>query len=286
MRIAAAQMDLRIQANETNVDSMLERMRAAHGQAAELIIFPECAVTGYCFESLDEARGSAESVPGPATERMVEGCRETGLHVIFGTLELVGEEVFNVAVLAGPAGVQAVYRKVHLPYLGVDRFTTYGDQPFAVHAVSEAQIGMNICYDASFPEGSRSMALMGADLIALPTNWPPGADLVAQYVINTRAMENGVYFAAVNRVGEERGFTFIGQSRICDPLGQTIAAAEGREETILYADIDVEIARQKRIVRVPRQHVIDRFADRRPEFYDQLIRPHSLPRPGRESDLD
>ena len=79
------------------------------------------------------------------------------------------------------------------------------------------------------------------------------------------ALENGVYFIAVNRVGLERGVEFIGQSRICSPSGETIADALHRDEEIFYADIDVEWPRRKRIIRVPGKHAIDRLADRRPK---------------------
>jgi predicted amidohydrolase len=126
------------------------------------------------------------------------------------------------------------------------------------------------------------MALLGADLIVLPTNWPPGAECVASHVINTRAMENAVYFLAVNRVGTERGFEFIGGSRICAPDGSTLASADHREEVILYAEIDPSRARQKTTVRKPGEHAIDRMADRRPEMYAELLKPHQLKRPGRE----
>ncbi len=131
-----------------------------------------------------------------------------------------GEKLFNTAVLVGPIGVIGSYRKVHLPYLGIDMFTSYGDRPFAVHNAGELKVGMNICYDAAFPEAARSLAIQGADLIALPTNWPPGAECTAASVINARAMENAIYFIAVNRVGTERGFDFIGRSKIVDPSGQ------------------------------------------------------------------
>ena len=80
-------------------------------------------------------------------------------------------------------------------------------------------------------------------------------------------MENNVYYLAVNRVGEERGFEFIGRSKICDPNGEVLAEARHREEQVLYADIDAAQARRKRVIRVPGKHEIDRFADRRPEFY-------------------
>ena len=120
---------------------------------------------------------------------------------------------------------------------------------------------MSICYDGAFPEPSRAMALEGADLIVLPTNWPPGAECTADFVINTRAMENHVYYAAVNRVGDERGFRFIGKSKICGPSGDVLAIANHADETILYAEIDQALARRKRIIRVPGKHEIDRFAE-------------------------
>src|SRR5262249_17446556 len=140
-------------------------------------------------------------------------------------------KLFNAAVLVGPKGVVGNYRKVHLPGLGVDRHVDPGDRPFAVHEIDVGgggtlRVGMLICYDASFPEGARVLSLLGADVIALPTNWPPAAMSVAQYVLNTRANENHVFFIAVDRVGEERGFRFIGRSKICDCLGDTLAVAD------------------------------------------------------------
>jgi predicted amidohydrolase len=90
-----------------------------------------------------------------------------------------------------------------------------------------------------------------------------------------------VYYLAVNRVGTERGFRFIGQSRICDPWGNTIASAQGTGEEILYAEIDVARARNKHYVRVRGKHEIDRFADRRPEMYTLLTKPHGLKHPAR-----
>jgi predicted amidohydrolase len=160
-------------------------------------------------------------------------------------------------------------------------FTTHGDRPFAVHDAGELRVGMNICYDASFPEASRALALLGADLIALPTNWPPGAECTAACIINARGLENAVYFIAVNRVGTERGFEFIGRSRIVDTNGQTMAEASAAGEEIIYADIDTTRSRRKHIIRVPGKHEIDRLADRRPEMYGLLTKPHNLKSPGR-----
>ncbi len=281
MKIAGVQMDVKLGDPAGNLERMAERFSEAVQNQARLVVFPECCVTGYCFDDLDEARPFAESIPGSATNTMTALCKAHAAFAVFGMLEQSGEDVFNAAVLTGPEGVLGTYRKVHLPLLGVDKFTSFGDCPFAVHAAGEVNLGMNICYDAAFPEASRSLAILGADLIALPTNWPPGAECVSAHVINTRAMENGVYFIAVNRVGRERGFAFIGGSRICAPDGSTLASADHQDEVILYAEIDPARARQKTAIRKPGEHAIDRMADRRPGFYTELVKPHHLKRPGR-----
>ncbi|MBI1861418.1 MAG: carbon-nitrogen hydrolase family protein, partial [Deltaproteobacteria bacterium] len=120
----------------------------------------------------------------------------------------------------------------------------------------------------------------GAELIVLPSTWPPGAEYIADNVINTRAFENTVYYIAVNRAGTERGFEFIGRSRIVDPRGTTLVVAQSKGEEVLFAEIDPLQPRQKHWVNIPGQHEVDRIADRRPEMYRPLVEPHSLPRPG------
>jgi predicted amidohydrolase len=157
-------------------------------------------------------------------------------------------------------------------FLGIDRYATAGDRPFEVHDLDGLRIGINICYDAGFPEVARCLALAGADLIVLPTNWPEGAISTPKYLVPARALENHVYYAAVNRVGTERGFRFIGQSLITDVHGDAIATA-GSGEEIIYADIEAAIARAKRIVFVPGQYEVDRIAHRRPELYGPLCEP-------------
>ncbi len=281
MKIAGVQMDVALGKVDANVEKMGVLLKETADADAGLTIFPECAATGYCFHSLEEARRYAEPLTGSVVERMVAACRASDMFAVFGLLEADGEAVYNAIVLTGPQGVIGSYRKVHLPFLGADMFTMYGDGEFAVHAAGELNVGLNICYDSAFPESSRCLAILGADLIALPTNWPPGAENVAEYAINTRAMENAVYYAAINRVGFERGFQFIGRSRICAPDGSTLVSGSPRDEEILYAEIDPQQARTKFVERVPGKHAIDRLADRRPEMYGLLTQPHNRPRPGR-----
>lgn len=281
MRIAAVQMDVTLADVAGNLDRMIAKIREARSAGAELTIFPECALTGYCFTNIEEARPYAETIPGPSVNRMIGVCEELGGYVVFGMLERHGDRIFNALALVGPEGLIASYRKIHLPYLGVDMHTDFGDRPFAIHEINGVRIGMNICYDGGFPEPARCLALMGADLIVLPTNWPPGAEAAAEYAINTRAMENTVYYAAADRIGVERGVSFIGKSKICDPLGKTIAFADHTDEAILYADIDVARSRNKHLIRKAGVNEVNRIADRHPEMYGKLVEPHSLKRPGR-----
>lgn len=270
-KIAAAQIDIKLGTADVNVKRMEEILRETSWQQAAITIFPESALCGYCFESLADAQEFAEPIDGPSVQRLAEICGELNTHCIFGMLETEGSRLFNTCVLLGPAGLVGRYRKTHLPNLGVDRFTTAGNE-YTPFEIGDLRVGLNICYDSAFPEAARILALQGVDLIALPTNWPPGAFCNAEYVINARAMENSIYYAAVNRVGEERGFHFIGKSRICDPDGGNLAAADHDREEILYATIDPELARNKRKVRVPGKHEIDRFADRRPDLYAPLAK--------------
>jgi predicted amidohydrolase len=272
-KIAVAQIDIAFADRARNLARMREVLAETAAQGAVLTVFPEAALTGYCYDSLAEASPHAETIPGPSTEQFAAACKENGCYAIYGLLEADGERIFNACVLVGPEGVVGSYRKIHLPYLGVDRFTTPGDRPFAIHEAAGIRVGMNICYDGGFPESARVLALLGADLVVLPTNWPPGAECMAGSVVNARAMENNIFYASCDRVGVERTFPFIGQSKICGPSGQTLAEANHDREAILYAEIDVAAARQKKIVRRPKLHEIDRMRDRRPEMYGPILQP-------------
>ena len=265
--IACVQMDVAIGDVEANRRRIVERMRTAAESGAELVVFPECAVTGYCFDSLEEAAPFAETIDGRSSEAISEVCRETGAHAVVGFIEKDGPDFYNAAMLVGPDGVIGDYRKVHLPFLGVDRFLTPGDKPFRVFELSFGRIGINICYDASFPEAARALKLLGAELIILPTNWPTGAWRTAEFIINARACENHVNFAAVNRCGVERGWDFIGRSKVVDFNGDTLGEASREGEEMLIIEVDLQEANKNKIVNVAGSYEIDRLADRRPEFY-------------------
>jgi len=271
-KIATVQMDCKLADKAGNLDIIRARLREAAGQGARLVIFPECAVTGYCFDSKAQAWPYAETLPGPTTDVLAADCRKLGVWAVAGLLEREGERLFNACALVGPDGFSAGYRKAHLPCLGIDRFVTPGDRPFAVHDLGGLRLGMNICYDFTFPEAARVLMLLGADLIVLPTNWPDRSLSTVNYLIQARAVENNVFYAACNRVGEERGFRFMGRSRIVDVTGDLLAQSEGDQPTVLYADIDPARARDKRIVRIPGLYELHRTAHRRPELYGVLCK--------------
>lgn len=272
-KIAAVQMDCRIGDVAFNREVVIARLQEAAKRGAQLIIFPECVISGYAFDSLDEARPHAEPVPGPTTDALSAACRELGVFTAFGMLERDGDRVFNACPLIGPDGLIANYRKIHLPYLGVDRFTTPGDRPFAVYDIGGLKVGLSICYDGSFPETTRVLMLQGADLVVLPTNWPAGAESTVRHLVQCRALENHLYYAAVNRVGVERGTRFIGQSKLVNVNGELLASAGESDEEIILAEIDPERARNKQIVRIPGKFMLHRANDRRPEMYGPIVEP-------------
>jgi predicted amidohydrolase len=254
-----------------NLRVILDRLDEAAAAGARLVVFPECALSGYGFGSRDEARPHSEPIPGPSTSEIASACRRLDVFCIYGLLESDGDRLFNACALVGPEGVAASYRKIHLPYLGIDRFVDPGDRPYAVHDAGGFRVGMHICYDGAFPEPPRVLTLLGADVLVLPTNWPTHSECAAEHMMSARAMENVVYAMAVNRVGEESGFRFIGRSSIVDTAGNRLAFASVDGEEILYADIEPARARQKKLIRRPGLHEIDRIADRRPEFYGRLM---------------
>lgn len=266
-KIAAVQMDVEIGQVAKNRERIIKEIKSVAAQGAQLVIFPECALTGYCFNSLDEAKPFAETINGKSAQAIAQVCKETDVHAIAGFIEQDGDNYFNAAMLVTPDGISGTYRKVHLPFLGVDRFLTPGNRPFHIFDTALGRIGMNICYDINFPEAPRALKLLGAELFVLPTNWPQGAWRTPKFMLNARAQENHINLVAVNRIGVERGWRFIGQSKIVDCNGDIVVEASADKEEILFAEIDIQAANQNKIVNVAGAYEMDRIADRRPEFY-------------------
>ncbi len=271
IKIACVQTNPVLADVPTNLHRIEHWLTQAATAGARLAAFTECALTGYMFESREEALPHAQPIPGPATRRLSDLCRQLQILAVCGLIERAGDDIYNACVLTGPDGLIASYRKIHLPYMGVDRFAAPGQTPFEVVDAGGLRLGLHICYDAAFPESCRQLSLLGADLLILPTNWPRGAEPLADHMMACRAMENVVYTMAVDRVGEERDTCFIGGSGIYDPFGRTLAKAGPVDEELLIAEIEPARARNKLIERIPGRTRIHRFNDRRPEFYTKLL---------------
>jgi predicted amidohydrolase len=273
IRVAACQIDPQLGDVDRNLETIERQVAEAATAGAQLIVLPEAAVTGYVFENLDEALAVAQRAGAIAEQRLARVAMASRVALIVGSLEAEAREVFNTALILAPDGRRFRYRKMHLPFLGVDRFATPGQDAPEVYDLAGVRVGVLICYDLRFPEAARICALEGADLVALPTNWPVGVEFHPGIFAPARAAENHVYLLACDRVGEERGTTFIGRSMLLDYNGRQVAKASDTEEEIIFGEVDFELARQTHQRRIPGEHEWDTINDRRPGLYGRLLEP-------------
>src|SRR5437868_13621423 len=105
IKVALAQIDIAFGESKQNLDRMIQVLAETAANGAKLTVFPEAALSGYCFESLEEARPHAEPIQGPSTKRLSGVCRELGVFAVYGLLEVDGDRLFNACVLVGPEGV-------------------------------------------------------------------------------------------------------------------------------------------------------------------------------------
>jgi len=246
---------------ERNIADALDLMSS---HSADLWVLPELFATGYQFLGPDEVRELAERVPsGKTTQALITCAAETECFVVAGLPEIDGDNVYNSAILVGPEGFLARYRKIHLFYEEKLNFAP-GNLPFGVVDIGCAKVGMMVCFDHLFPEAARSLALQGADIIAHPANLVL-PDL-AQRTMSIRALENGVYTATANRVGTEaradEPLTYTGQSQVIAPNGEALVRLCQDQVEVAVVEVDVTKARNKAIT-----NHNDKLGDRRPNLY-------------------
>lgn len=226
-------------------------------QKADLWVLPELFNTGYQFVSKKEAFSLSEPVPaGPTTQGLIAAAATYKTTIVAGLAERDGGKCYNAAVLVGPKGHIATYRKIHLFY-EENRWFTPGDRPFAVYPIRyksdrggtmKCNVGMMICFDWIFPESARTLALLDADIICHPSN------LVLPHcpqAMITRCLENRVFAATANRIGTEvrkaEKLHFIGQSQVVSPKGEVLFRAPEDKESTQVLTIDPKEARKKAI---------------------------------------
>ena len=271
VRVAAAQYEPRVGDVEGNRAEAVRWATDAAQRGAGLIVLPELASSGYVFADEDEASRTAEPVDGPAVTALHEVCARHGCHIAVGLNERDGECRHNSAVLIGPGGPLATYRKLHLFYNEKSWFEAGAELPIVDTPIG--RIGMIICFDLWFPEPARALALAGADIIAVPTNWVASFKSTVwddrgycqgDYVAMATAAQNGVVMVCADRIGVERDVQFLGASIIVGPAGWPLAGPASKDTAeLLLADVDLDdVARARQ--RTPRNNF---FEDRRPDAY-------------------
>jgi N-carbamoylputrescine amidase len=278
VRVAVVQFNPQVGLDnlESNALAARQRLQQAVKEGANLIVLPELATTGYCFDSREEAFAHSEPVPDGRTVRgWIAFAKENRVYIVGCLPEVDGAQLFDTAVLVGPEGYVGKYRKTHL-WNEEKLFFTPGNMGFPVFDTRIGRIALLVCWDIWFPETARIVSQLGADIICIPTGWvwtpPPLYDAsgtcMAAYLTMTAAHANNVFIATADRIGTERGAGFMGNSLIAGTNGWPIGRIAGPDEdTILYADIDVVQARTAPIW----NQLNDLQRDRRTDLYDQLL---------------
>lgn len=247
---------------DENLQRAISRIDEAISVSAKVICLPELFRTQYFCQSEDSAFFDlSESVPGPTTEALGTIAKRAGIIIIAPIFERRAPGIYHnsTVVIDSNGEVSGLYRKMHIPddpaYYEKFYFTP-GDLGFQTFDTSAGKIGTLICWDQWYPEAARLVSLNGASVIFYPTaiGWHPDekedfghAQLDAWRTVQRgHAIANGVYIAAVNRVGHEipahggAGIEFWGSSFICDPQGIILAQASVDREEILLAEVDME----------------------------------------------
>ena len=249
-----------------NIPRLLALATEAAQHGARLIVLPEMANIGYCFDSRDEIAPYVESVPGPFTACLERIAAQHGCVIVCGLGEIDPESelYYNTAVAVGPDGYIGKYRKTH--FFSADaKWAVEGDLGFPVWDTPAGRLGIAVCMDATYPEVGRLLALQGAEVVCFPTNWIGSTTPDHRWI--SQAFENGVYWIAATRYGSERGLRFEGGSSVIAPDGEVTALA-APDTAIAYAEIDLARVGDRRFdPRRPER----KLADRRPEMYRELV---------------
>jgi len=247
--------------SKANLQRGVSFVEQAAKLGAKVVCLPELFRSQYFCQKEDAALFDlAESVPGPSTDALGKIAREKKVTIIAPVFERRAAGLYHnsAAIIDEGGNISGIYRKMHIPddpaYYEKFYFTP-GDLGFRVFDTDVGKIGTLICWDQWYPEGARLTALRGASVLFYPTaiGWHPhekeahgAAQREAwQTIQRSHAIANGVYVAAVNRVGHEKpsdgepGIEFWGSSFLCDPFGVVIAEAATDREEILLGEVDL-----------------------------------------------
>ena len=280
-KLAVVQMGMSSDLEE-NVSKAIGFVREAAGLGAKLVLLPELFENLYwCQVQREEYFALAHPLERhPFISRFEALARELDVVLPLSFFEKAGHAHYNSLVMLNADGEQlGLYRKSHIPDgpgYSEKYYFNPGDTGFKAFSTRVGMVGAGICWDQWYPESARAMALQGAEILLYPTaigSEPLEAGSVDSRLMWQRAMighavSNSCYLGAANRIGTEtvQGMsqTYYGSSFICDYTGEKLAEASTTEETVLVADVDLEISRAFRAG-------FGFFRDRRPELYGPLL---------------
>jgi predicted amidohydrolase len=240
--VAAGQFEPRPGDVRWNISRVLELASQAGVRGADLVVLPELVTTGYYM--FDRFRELAEPLDGPTVTILQELARRYDLHVVLALPEESGDgNLYDSALLIGPTGLEAVYRKIHLWDTENSAFTPGTRTVVADTGGPLGSVGLLVCYDLEFPETAEEVVAAGASLLVAPaaftnlTLW--------KATLKARARDLGVPVVAANRLGHELDTDFCGHSSIVGPDG-TVLADAGMEPGLVMAKVPVSPSRGHR----------------------------------------
>ena len=291
LTIALVQMSCGAVPHE-NLGSALANIQEAARRGAKVICLPELFRSQYFCQTEDTALFDlAEPVPGPSTEALSKVAGKLNVVIIVPVFERRTAGIYHnsVVVLDSDGSIAGLYRKMHVPddpaYYEKFYFTP-GDRGFQAIQTSAGKIGTLICWDQWYPEAARLATLQGAEMLFYPTaiGWHPSEKdrdgesqrSAWQTIQRSHAIANGVFVAAVNRVGHEKpdtsgdGIEFWGSSFVCDPFGTVLAEASIDKEEIVLAEVNVSrVEEVRRNWPFLRDRRVDAYGGLTKRFFDQ-----------------
>ena len=277
---------------QENLGSALAKVEEAARRGAGVVCLPELFRSQYFCQREDPALFDlAESIPGPSTEALGEVAGRHNVVIIVPVFERRTAGLYHnsVVVVDSDGSIAGLYRKMHVPddpaYYEKFYFTP-GDRGFQAIQTSAGKLGTLICWDQWYPEAARLTTLQGAGILFYPTaiGWHPSEKAregesqrsAWQTIQRSHAIANGVFVAAVNRVGHEKpeaggdGIEFWGSSFVCDPFGTVLAEASIDKEEILLADVNMgRVEEVRRNWPFLRDRRVDAYGGITKRFFDQ-----------------
>ncbi len=267
IKVAAVCMNAAPGEIEKNLMRIQSFVLKATANGADMVCFPELSVTGYVLNRPSDVYKAMD--PGKVLDQLIHMARESGIVLIVGLIEIsAGRKPYITQMVTGPEGLMGLYRKTHLS--PAEENVYQAGQQIMTFTHGNTTFGVQLCYEAHFPEISTLTALMGADVLFIPHASPRGNPMekLKSWLrhLTARAFDNGVFLVACNQAGKtSEGFSFPGVALALRPDGQILARYAGKRENILFAELEADVLQDIR------QHRMKYFLpQRRPDLYRKI----------------